>query len=376
VKRKSFNAVYIGRQKAEEQFRNAPEALDFGPLGRLPYFQSADNPEVMQKTIERLNWKDRLRDIDPPGMVREKHKDEKLKYRILTAIEAFTGLDFNHKNWRRIIRSRHPMKNPKVSLIIAVYKRADFLQRVLSSVENQTYRNFEVIVAEDDRAEGIRTLVDNRRESFPFPLIHVSQEDNGFRKNRILNEALRVSSGEYVVFIDGDCILHEKFIEEHVKNLGPDTCVFGRRAMLDERTTEMLLKKEWDNNLSFIRLLITKTRRLEDALYIPWLKTFRKTGVKGSNFSVNRDLIFKINGFDEEFERPYGGEDTDIERRLRLVGADIRCTKFKTIQYHLHHGGREGRTEEWEKYGKPFYQKKVDAGEWFCKNGIVPLKGK
>ena len=104
VKRKSFNAVYHGTEKIEEQFKNAPVDLDFGPLKRLTLFDKT-HPAVMANMIARLNWTDRLREEDPPGMVREIHKDEKLKYRLLTKIESFTGLDFNHKNWRKIIET-------------------------------------------------------------------------------------------------------------------------------------------------------------------------------------------------------------------------------------------------------------------------------
>lgn len=269
------------------------------------------------------------------------------------------------------IRSYGPTK---VSLIIAVYKRSDFLELVLMSIERQSFRDVEVIIAEDDQSMEIKDLIRKRKVSFPFPIKHVCHEDKGFRKNKILNEALRIAQGEYMIFIDGDCLLHKRFIEEHVKHQKPDVCLFGRRAMLDRKTTDKLLQAKTFSRLSFLSLLFTKTRHLEDALYFPLLLTFRKTGVKGSNFSISRELMFKINGFDEDFERPYGGEDTDIERRLRLIGAKIVCVKFKAIQYHLEHGGREGRTEEWEHTGKHFYQKKVEEGEWYCKNGLKPSR--
>jgi hypothetical protein len=97
--------VYHGKDQMEEAFKNEPVDLDFGPLGRLPHFDTHDHPKVMLKRISELDWKDKLREKDPPGMVREPHKDEKLKYRLLTSIESITGIDFNHKNWRKIVRS-------------------------------------------------------------------------------------------------------------------------------------------------------------------------------------------------------------------------------------------------------------------------------
>lgn len=260
--------------------------------------------------------------------------------------------------------------SPKISLIIAVYKRVDFLELVLMSVARQSFRDMEVIIAEDDQSDEVKKYIQSIEGSFPFVIKHVSHEDRGFRKNRILNSAVRVSLGSYLVFIDGDCLLHEKFIEEHVKHLGPDLCLFGRRAMLGPDITEKLIRTQTLKWLSFFYLLSTKSRHVEDALYLPWLTSQRKMGVKGCNFSLSCDLLKKINGFDEDFEKPYGGEDTDIERRLRMIHVRFMCTKFKTIEYHLFHGGRESRSSDWEHEGKAFYQKKVDSGLWFCENGL------
>jgi glycosyltransferase involved in cell wall biosynthesis len=257
------------------------------------------------------------------------------------------------------------------SLIIAVYKRTDFLELVLASIENQTFRDMEVVIAEDDQAPEVGAFVKARAQTFPFPLKHVNHEDRGFLKNRILNQAVLSSEGRCLIFIDGDCILHRKFVEEHAKRMRPDTCLFGRRAMLSKKLTERLLEKKSLGCLSFTAMLRSKTRRLEDAIYAPFLPSFRDFGIKGSNFSLPRDLFYKINGFDEDFEKPFGGEDDDIERRLRLIDTTLICTKFKTIQYHLDHGGREGRSEAWESEGRAFYQKKVEEKRWRCRNGLV-----
>jgi glycosyltransferase involved in cell wall biosynthesis len=258
-----------------------------------------------------------------------------------------------------------------VSLIIAVYKRIDFLDLVLKSVERQTYRDMEVIIAEDDQDPEVAEFVKRTSSTFSFPLKHVFHEDRGFRKNKILNAAVRVAEGNYLVFIDGDCLLHEKFVEEHVRNRGENLCLFGRRVMLGADISQRILKARSLSGLSFFRLMFTSSRHIEDALYLPWFSSRRNDGVKGCNFSLALDLLKKINGFDEDFEKPYGGEDTDVERRLRLIHASFRCTKFKTVQYHLFHGGRENRSHEWENEGKAFYQKKVDSGVWFCENGLT-----
>ena len=103
------------------------------------------------------------------------------------------------------------MEFVKISLVIPVYKRIDFLDRVLDSIKYQTYKNFEVIVAEDDNSLKVKEYINKKVSSLNYKLIHVSQEDLGFRKNTVLNKAVLKSSGELIVITDGDCMIHKKF---------------------------------------------------------------------------------------------------------------------------------------------------------------------
>ncbi len=103
AKRKAMETTYHGRKTIDEKYRNVPEELDYGPLGRLERY-GGTHPAVMRKRIAELDWKDRLRDADPPGMKRRPHKDEKIKYRFVSAIERLTGLDLNRRNWRKELK--------------------------------------------------------------------------------------------------------------------------------------------------------------------------------------------------------------------------------------------------------------------------------
>ncbi|MCW8996848.1 MAG: glycosyltransferase, partial [Psychromonas sp.] len=109
----------------------------------------------------------------------------------------------------------------KASLIIAVYKRVDILELIFKSLEEQTFRNFEIIVAEDDCSPSVAAFIDGIRKSCSFAIKHISQADKGFRKNRLLNKALAAAAGEYTVFIDGDCVLHKDFLKEHMQIAKP-----------------------------------------------------------------------------------------------------------------------------------------------------------
>lgn len=79
------------------------EEFDYGPLGRLPVFRGT-HPEVMGERIASMEWSDRLREEDSPGMERrQRHKDERPKYRMLTRLKRMTGIDLNHRNHGRVL---------------------------------------------------------------------------------------------------------------------------------------------------------------------------------------------------------------------------------------------------------------------------------
>ena len=79
--------------------------------------------------------------------------------------------------------------------------------------------------------------------------------------------------------------------------------------------------------------------------------------------------MIQIHGFDEDFNLPLYGEDTDVARRLSLIRVKLKCSKFQTIQYHLHHE-LKNRSDDW-KISKELYLKKVSEGKSFCENGYI-----
>ncbi len=80
------------------------EEFDYGPLGRLPRFDGT-HPAVMHERIAAMDWADTLREEDPAGLVRtQRHKDERLKYRMLTGVRRLTGVDLNHTNHGKVLK--------------------------------------------------------------------------------------------------------------------------------------------------------------------------------------------------------------------------------------------------------------------------------
>jgi hypothetical protein len=85
-KRKALDSVHWGENRAEEHYKLVLEEFDYGPLNLLAEFKGS-HPAVMRERIKEMNWQSKLQYSGRPNPNREKHKHEKMKYRILTWIE-------------------------------------------------------------------------------------------------------------------------------------------------------------------------------------------------------------------------------------------------------------------------------------------------
>ena len=130
------------------------------------------------------------------------------------------------------------------SLIVAAYQRPEVFELVLASIERQTAHGFEVVIADDGSAPDVAALAREWSVRAGRPLQHVWQENCGFRKTTIANRAVAHANGRYLVFIDGDCILHHRFIERHLERSRHGRALSGRRVMLDEEITRQLTAED------------------------------------------------------------------------------------------------------------------------------------
>ena len=107
----------------------------------------------------------------------------------------------------------------KVTLIISTYNYPQSLKLCLESVLWQTRKPDEIVIADDGSGEETRSLIEEMAPRMPCCFKHVWQEDSGFRKTVIMNKGLAACTGEYIIQIDGDIIMHRLFIEDHLRCL-------------------------------------------------------------------------------------------------------------------------------------------------------------
>lgn len=150
---------------------------------------------------------------------------------------------------------------PYISVVIAFYKRLDFLGLILDCLDKQSEKRFEVIIAEDDNAQETLDFIKHKKRQVRYPIKHVFQEDLGFRKNRALNRALLIASSDIIAFLDGDCLPHKHFVKQHIKNVREGLSCFGRRVMLGEKISNKMIAHGCRGYLGLITLLMSDSKK-------------------------------------------------------------------------------------------------------------------
>lgn len=226
----------------------------------------------------------------------------------------------------------------KVSLIITTYNWKEALEIALLSAFKQSVLPDEIIVADDGSTKETRELVENLQKKTSVPICHSWQEDNGFRLARSRNRAIVRAKSEYIILVDGDVVLEEHFIEDHLKFQRPGYFIQGTRVLLDRTLSgKVLARKKMDKGFCSKGVENRKNCLRSNLLAALFSFTSRSlVGVKTCNFAFYRKDAFAVNGFNEEFIG-WGREDSEFIVRLLNNGIRRKNMKFNGLVYHLYH---------------------------------------
>lgn len=224
------------------------------------------------------------------------------------------------------------------SLLISTYNWTESLDLVLRSALLQTYLPDEILLADDGSKEQTKQLIEEFQQKSPVPIRHFWQEDKGFRKSKILNKTIAETTSDYIIQIDGDCIMHPKFVEDHVNSAKKGVYLYGSRVnVLPDFVADVFANKKIKFNL-FSNEIKNKTR----SLHIPFLSKLYKPHeglskkFRGCNVSFWREDFLAINGYNEDYEG-WGREDSDLVIRMGNKGIKAKRLRYSAIIYHIHH---------------------------------------
>ncbi len=226
----------------------------------------------------------------------------------------------------------------KISLVITTYNWKAALHLVLLSAFQQTRLPEEIIIADDGSNDGTDALVQQLMPHSPVPLLHSWQADQGFRAAASRNKAIMQACGDYVVLLDGDMILHPRFIEDHARHARPQQFVQGGRVLLKPRKSQQVLACRQIRFACYERGLSNRKNALHSNLLARFLSAYcgHLKGIRSCNLGFFRDDFLRVNGFNEDFIG-WGREDTEFVVRLLNAGVRRYNVRFNSIAYHLYH---------------------------------------
>ena len=237
-----------------------------------------------------------------------------------------------------------------ISVIVTTYNREDALDAVLRSLARQTDRNFELIVADDGSRAETAKLVDGWKAKIGRRLDHVWHEDKGFRAAEIRNRAILAARGDYVIFVDGDCIARPDFVATHRRLAERGWFVTGNRILLSPELTAKVLRERlapeiWSAGEWLAQRVRGGVNRLSALLHLPLgpLRRLRRgawRGARSANLAVWRSDLTLVDGFDADY-RGWGKEDSDIIVRLLHAGVKRKDGAFATGVVHLWHAAAD-----------------------------------
>jgi len=226
----------------------------------------------------------------------------------------------------------------KTALVIVTYNWKEALYLVLQSIKIQSILPDEIVIADDGSREDTKQVIDEFRAEISVPIKHIWQEDLGYNKTRIVNKAIAATTADYIIQIDGDCILSKTLIEDHIKNAQENTYLYGTRANILPQYVDKIFETKKISFNFFSKEIKNKTRTLRIPLFAKLYKPHSGVSdkVRGCNYSFMKKDFMEINGYSEDFEG-WGLDDSDLVIRLNNKGVKGRRLRYIGVVFHIYH---------------------------------------
>jgi len=228
----------------------------------------------------------------------------------------------------------------------------------------------EIIIADDGSGRDTGELIQKSSALFNFPLRHIWQENKGFRAAKIRNRGIAGSLGDYIILLDGDCVVNRNFVSDHLSLAEKGCFIQGKRVLVNKNAMELFNYHHANSFLALWKMALIGTLsnvhhliRLPNALSI---RNKKLAGIKSCNMSFFKSDIIAVNGFNENYVG-WGNEDSDLACRFIKYGLIKKTSPFMAVCFHLWHPTNKAAGG----LNKKLLDDTISSDEYFCKNGIL-----
>ena len=238
----------------------------------------------------------------------------------------------------------------------------------------QKRRPDEVVIADDGSGEETAAVVRAFGGRVSFPVLHVRQENMGFRAAMIRNKAVERSSGDYIIILDGDCIINRHFVGDHAALAEKGHFIQGKRILVNKKALPSFDFRTANSVAALITLAatggISNVHHLVRMPFFPAVSNRKLKGIKSCNMSFFRKDLEAVNGFNEDFVG-WGNEDSDLACRFFTYGLLKKVHPFMMVCFHLWHPTNKSVNT----YNRQLLRAAMASGEYFCRNGLRKQAG-
>ena len=242
---------------------------------------------------------------------------------------------------------RMPPAVPTCAVILSTYNAPRLLERCLWGYEQQSTGSFEICLADDGSGPETWEVIEHFQQRGRLELQHVWHRDDGFRKTEILNKAIALTTADYLIFSDGDCIPEPGFVAGHLAAARPGHFIAGTAFRMSAGASQAVTEQAIASGEIFTANWLTQHGQCWDYKLLRWaaghtvgalLNQLTPTNLywAGGNASGWRKDLLAVNGFDERMK--YGGEDKELGERLMNSGVRPICQRYTLRCLHLEHG--------------------------------------
>ncbi len=261
----------------------------------------------------------------------------------------------------------------KISVIVSTYNRPSALKRVLEALFDQTKPPDQIIVADDGSSRDTREVVQKFTQKNCICLVHVWQEDKGFRAAMIRNKAVIQAQGEYLIFLDGDCIPDPYFVADHEALSKKGYFFQGKRVLIGRKLSDRFDVSHIKSHVYCIgQAIIGNVGNWHHLLRMPFFPAMTDTSLSGTrscNMGVFTQDVKNVNGFNHAFIG-WGREDSEFVHRMYQYGLKRRSHPFMARCFHLWHP--ENDRTRMDENDQIFHQS-LSSRNWVCEQGLDTL---
>ncbi len=258
----------------------------------------------------------------------------------------------------------------KISVIVSTYNRPDTLKKVLDGLLAQNRLPDEIIVADDGSSDETKTMLLPYLKNNKVQIKHVWQKDDGFQLARIRNKAILKSSSDYLVFLDGDCIPQNHYVQDHLFLAQKGFFFQGKRVIVSQKASDTFTCFDTNSTIRLLKHAVTSAvsnaHHIIRIPFFPAFTTVKLSGIRGCNMGFFKDDLLAVNGFNEAF-KGWGREDSEIVVRLYKYGIKRKEHPFRAICYHLWHKENTRKSIE---QNDQLLEQAMSSDNYYCEAGI------